>query len=1628
MSKYIFSFVFLIALGSNSLKSQTVDLGFTQTDNAITTYAKKGDTLFIGGNFSKVYGGDSSSSFGGLLDHNNAGVNGTWPKPNGSVLKVISDGKDGFFIGGSFSKVGDSVRNNVAHIDSSGKVTSLLSNYGTNGDVYDFALRNDTLYTTGTFATVGPYQQNRFALFDAQTKKISANVPTFNGPIHDIYPEPDGGWFVVGSFTEVGEKDQKYIARLDCEGNLLAWDPQLDSGVNTVKIHNNTAYICGSFSKVFGQSRKYLVAVDLNTGLLKSWNPAPNAPVSQIAFYNNTAIVAGGFTVIGGQNRKYLAQVSLSNGSATSWTPDPIESIHALCVWNNMLYVGGAFRYVYASNFNRLVSYDLSTGMLDRVAILGLSDDVRDIAVKDNKIYVCGKFSRSNFNTVRNGIAVFDPTTYALLPWNANLSHNATVNSMSFVDSSLIIGGLFDSVGNNKVRCVASVNAYTAQYDFFSNNITADEYGSDFPWVYKVIVGNGKIAIGGSFTTVGGVPRDGAYSVDLRQNKILEWHPLNAKGQIDISGDKAYLFKDAAGGSSDVFTEVDIITGKETGWSELLSSKITTFYIHKDKLIVAEDAGKLKAFDIPSKTLLTTWDPQVSGTVSNMFSVGDTLFICGRFGNVGGKSRWAIASININTATVTNFAPPIINNTVRGMVLRGDTLYFVGDFDKVNGKTKNYLGAINIKTNTIIDWGTDVLDIAFTVADSKKGVYVGGRFTAIGGYKRTKLAAINTKTGAVLPLRPYINKYGLLSIAASDSVIYISGSFDTVAGEKRNNFASINFNSGKLENLNLLFDGTVNSLYKLGNSLFIGGSFSTINGISRKHLAELNLSSGSLTSFNVSFSNYINAITSFNNTLYVGGRFTTVAGQTRNGIASFNLNTKTLTNWNANMSGLLSAVQCLKIHNGVLYVGGSFTAINGQTRNNAAAFDAKTGSLKSWNPNTTAGVRSIDGYEDIIFIAGPQVFVGGETYKGFAALDTNLGKVVPGWGPMKFHPDYDMESVFVSDDKVYTSGIATFNSLYIHKNFLRIDIKNKLETSNVSTTLNCPGTSLNVPYSIKYGANGGNVFTVELSDADGCFSNPLIIGSANQDRSGSIVAKLPSNLPAGNKYRVRIRSSNPELITDDNGQLLKISNVKLGVGFTANDTLFCESPYNVSVSDTSIIQNAVGSVSRSWKFSDGTSANSLNATKSYSTEGSAKIRLVVSVDGCKDSAEKQFHFGKSPTAIINNYTPGQCFNNNLFLFSDTSDNQDSLYSRLWLTGDSMVTDTLPLYTKSYTKEGKHRIGLIAKRGYCSDTAYDSVYVFHSPSASFSINNEKQCLNKNNFIFNDTVSHIDSTSRLWGFSDGSSNVGASANKRFSSSGNYTVKLLVNTINQCKDSSVKQVTVFSNPSASFIISDTAFCDGDSTEIIATASPNVSFLWYKDTLLLQESLSRIFVKQNGVYSLVVKTQEGCDTATLPQQINVYQYPPKPTIQRLSFTLFSSSNKNNQWVLDGNRITGAIDSFYSVTSNGLYQVIVSNNICESLSDTVSIINLGINSFSETIKNIDIYPNPITSNTIIVENRYSNALLEIYSSGGVLLKQVWLSDNLTQVTLDSIPSGLILFIFKSDKGEVLGISKAIKY
>jgi uncharacterized repeat protein (TIGR01451 family) len=79
----------------------------------------------------------------------------------------------------------------------------------------------------------------------------------------------------------------------------------------------------------------------------------------------------------------------------------------------------------------------------------------------------------------------------------------------------------------------------------------------------------------------------------------------------------------------------------------------------------------------------------------------------------------------------------------------------------------------------------------------------------------------------------------------------------------------------------------------------------------------------------------------------------------------------------------------------------------------------------------------------------------------------------------------------------------------------------------VNNTPSCLSTSFAVAIEVTDGnLNGDNNFSVRLSDASGSFAAETIIGSGS---SSPIMVTLPSSIPAGNKYRIRVVASSPSV-------------------------------------------------------------------------------------------------------------------------------------------------------------------------------------------------------------------------------------------------------------------------------------------------------------------------------------------------------------------------------------------------------------------------------------------------------------------------------------------------------------------
>jgi hypothetical protein len=105
-----------------------------------------------------------------------------------------------------------------------------------------------------------------------------------------------------------------------------------------------------------------------------------------------------------------------------------------------------------------------------------------------------------------------------------------------------------------------------------------------------------------------------------------------------------------------------------------------------------------------------------------------------------------------------------------------------------------------------------------------------------------------------------------------------------------------------------------------------------------------------------------------------------------------------------------------------------------------------------------------------------------------------------------------------------------------------LSLTSAVAQNTVSTPLStsgiCMGSAVQVPYTATGSFQNGNIFTAWLSDANGGFGQPTAIGSLAATGSGTIAATIPTGLPAGANYRIRVDASLPPVVGTDNGSAM----------------------------------------------------------------------------------------------------------------------------------------------------------------------------------------------------------------------------------------------------------------------------------------------------------------------------------------------------------------------------------------------------------------------------------------------------------------------------------------------------------
>ncbi|MBX7109551.1 MAG: T9SS type A sorting domain-containing protein [Chitinophagales bacterium] len=111
-------------------------------------------------------------------------------------------------------------------------------------------------------------------------------------------------------------------------------------------------------------------------------------------------------------------------------------------------------------------------------------------------------------------------------------------------------------------------------------------------------------------------------------------------------------------------------------------------------------------------------------------------------------------------------------------------------------------------------------------------------------------------------------------------------------------------------------------------------------------------------------------------------------------------------------------------------------------------------------------------------------------------------------------------------------------------NGINLTIVSPISTGVISYAPACPGGSIMVPYTVNGSCtafNAGNIFTAQLSDANGSFATPVNIGSVASTSGGTINAVIPGGISTGTGYRIRVVSSNPSFTGTTNSSTATVT-------------------------------------------------------------------------------------------------------------------------------------------------------------------------------------------------------------------------------------------------------------------------------------------------------------------------------------------------------------------------------------------------------------------------------------------------------------------------------------------------------
>ena len=409
---------------------------------------------------------------------------------NGVVKTVLPDGMGGYFIGGLFTKIGDSTRRYLAQIDASGKPTQwrpVVDSF-----VKVMLRRNDTLFIGGSFRKFAGAIRYCFAMYSLNGDSLINNGGTagfsYVKTINDMLIVKDtlvfGGTSADEDISPIIKKynfRNKYIVSFDLQftqygevsslqlspdattllyscydngdyvrgvnyanGNfkyiVKVYNPILgayDRRINKIKTVGNITYVVGPFNGLISSDgnifvRKGFAAFDTYSGQVFNVNLQADGFIYFIEKLDGKIVVSGKFNSIAGQPRTNMAMLDTGTLNLNTWSLSPTDQLTAMCMQNNKTFVAGEFKGLFAVKRNGFAAINASTNIVtdwnptQHSFLAG-----KRMFLRGDSLFVLGITGYSNGNYIAS-LRLYSTTTgaeYTLPDMGYSMIHDCVIDS-----------------------------------------------------------------------------------------------------------------------------------------------------------------------------------------------------------------------------------------------------------------------------------------------------------------------------------------------------------------------------------------------------------------------------------------------------------------------------------------------------------------------------------------------------------------------------------------------------------------------------------------------------------------------------------------------------------------------------------------------------------------------------------------------------------------------------------------------------------------------------------------------------------------------------------------------------------------------------------------------------------------------------------------------------------------------------------------------------------------------------------------------------------------------------------------------------------------------------------------------